>query len=116
MANTARGKVKSTLGEVTAIKARMLAAGEIELAEDSGRDVVENALLLECEGSDWRVRGGRYFVIHEDDYLVPELVAALDRIMDYAHTGAAVRDVLTSEQPEFIAARKVLAKARGETP
>ena len=43
----------------------------------------------------------------------PDLLEALHRIMDYAHTGAAVRDIDTSEQPEFVAARAAIAKAEG---
>lgn len=46
--------------------------------------------------------------------LYPELVEALDRIMHYANMGASVCDVDTYEQPEFVAARAVLAKAKGE--
>ncbi len=42
-----------------------------------------------------------------------ELYDALKGIMDYAHTGAAVRDVYTSEQPQFVAVAKALAKAEG---
>lgn len=43
-----------------------------------------------------------------------DLYHALDRIMDYATTGAAVKDVNPYEQPEFIAARAALRKVRGE--
>ena len=44
----------------------------------------------------------------------PEMYEAMERIMHYAEMGAAACDVFTSEQPEFVAARKALAKARGE--
>lgn len=39
-----------------------------------------------------------------------ELVAALRGIMGYAYTGAAVRDVDPTEQPEFVAAITMLKK------
>jgi len=42
-----------------------------------------------------------------------ELLDALRRIMTYAHDGAAVRDIDTTVQPEFVAARAALAKAEG---
>jgi hypothetical protein len=41
----------------------------------------------------------------------PDLLAALRRIMHYASMGAAVCDVDTFEQPEFLAARAAIAKA-----
>ena len=44
----------------------------------------------------------------------PELLSALVRIMEYAHDGAAIRDINTSEQPEFINARAAIAKAEGK--
>jgi len=44
----------------------------------------------------------------------PDLLEALKRIMPYANTGAAVRDVYTPEQPEFVAARAAIAKAEGQ--
>lgn len=37
------------------------------------------------------------------------LAEALDRIMEYAHDGARIRDVDPQEQPQFIAARAALA-------
>jgi transposase len=40
-----------------------------------------------------------------------ELVQALHGIMDYAYTGAAVRDVDTTEQPQFVQAKAALEKA-----
>jgi hypothetical protein len=40
--------------------------------------------------------------------LLEETESALERIMDYAHTGAAARDVDPTEQPQFIAAAKIL--------
>lgn len=43
---------------------------------------------------------------------VKQLTDALDRIMEYAHTGASVRDVYPSEQPQFIAARKAISSGR----
>lgn len=42
-----------------------------------------------------------------------DLLDALRRIMTYAHDGAAVRDIDTTEQPEFVAARAAIAKAEG---
>ena len=45
----------------------------------------------------------------------PDLYNALNRIMDYAHTGASVKDIIPEDQPQFIAAYAALAKARGET-
>ena len=41
------------------------------------------------------------------------LADALFRIMPYAHDGASVHDVDTSEQPEFIRARAALAAYEG---
>ena len=41
-----------------------------------------------------------------------DLVEALDRIMEYAHTGAAVRDVYTDEQPQFVRAKEALSIGR----
>lgn len=43
----------------------------------------------------------------------PDLLDALRRIMTYAHDGAAVRDIDTSVQPEFVAARAAIQKAEG---
>ena len=44
----------------------------------------------------------------------PDLLEALERIMHYAHLGASVSDVDTSEQPQFVRAKAAIAKARGE--
>ena len=39
-----------------------------------------------------------------------ELVSALNRIMDYAYTGARISDVDPSEQPQFVTANELLSR------
>ena len=62
-----------------AIRAKMLACGEIDLAEGMGRETITNGLLLECEDSNWRVRGGTYYVVREEEYVaLPALEKSAD--------------------------------------
>ena len=42
----------------------------------------------------------------------PDLLEALERIMHYAHIGAAACDVYVTDQPEFVKARAAIAKAK----
>jgi hypothetical protein len=44
--------------------------------------------------------------------LLEETESALERIMDYALTGAAARDVDPTEQPQFIAATRILGRLK----
>jgi hypothetical protein len=43
----------------------------------------------------------------------PDLLEALERIMDYAVDGANIRDVNIFEQPQFVNAYAAIAKAKG---
>jgi hypothetical protein len=42
--------------------------------------------------------------------LLEEAESALERIMEYAYTGAAARDVDPTEQPQFVAATRILGR------
>jgi hypothetical protein len=44
--------------------------------------------------------------------LLEETESALERIMEYAYTGAAARDVDPTEQPQFVAASKILGRLK----
>ena len=46
--------------------------------------------------------------IGEQEAIIEECRSALRGIMPYARTGASVTDVYVTEQPEFLAAMKVL--------
>lgn len=49
--------------------------------------------------------------VNERESLLAErdaLRAALERIMEYAHDGARIRDIDPNEQPQFVAARAAL--------
>ena len=47
-----------------------------------------------------------------DSRIEADLLRALERIMPYANIGAAVSDVNTSEQPEFVKARAAIEAAK----
>ena len=47
--------------------------------------------------------------ISEQEVVIAELRSALRNIMSYANTGASVHDVYITDQPEFIAVKKVLS-------
>ena len=46
--------------------------------------------------------------IGKQEVIIEELRSALRNIMPYASTGASVHDVHITEQPEFVAVKKVL--------
>jgi hypothetical protein len=56
--------------------------------------------------------GNNEQIIQSQRRIIIELYDALDRIMDYAHTGAAARDVDPVEQPQFVKAKKALANVK----